>query len=151
MDNINEQRDVADQIGRMISDPSSLGIDMDDVRDFIVCSDEPIQELPLCMQEDLKKELEELEQEDLNERLAGAEHAPVHLPPGARREQGSDYYIRFTPYHSLRSQYPPPVCKKRMTKRHNFVLSKLNLRCKCCAILLSVCSQTDSSLIVPYP
>jgi charged multivesicular body protein 4 len=40
------------------------------------------------IQEELKNELEELEQEQLNERLAGADHVPVHMPPGAVREDG---------------------------------------------------------------
>lgn len=38
------------------------------------------------MKEDLKKELEELEQDELNERLSGAERAPIHMPAGSRVE-----------------------------------------------------------------
>lgn len=34
-------------------------------------------------QDELKNELEELEQEQLNERLVGAERAPVHAPAPA--------------------------------------------------------------------
>lgn len=33
-----------------------------------------------CRQDELKDELEELEQAELNERLVGAEHVPVHTP-----------------------------------------------------------------------
>lgn len=32
------------------------------------------------MQDELKNELEELEQEELNQRLVGADHVPVHSP-----------------------------------------------------------------------
>jgi hypothetical protein len=35
------------------------------------------------LQDELKNELEELEQEQLNERLVGAERAPVHAPVSA--------------------------------------------------------------------
>ena len=34
------------------------------------------------MQDDLKQELADLEQEELDERLAGADHVPVHHPAG---------------------------------------------------------------------
>ena len=37
------------------------------------------------LQEELKAELGELEQEDLNERLLGADHVPVHTPAGPSR------------------------------------------------------------------
>lgn len=37
------------------------------------------------LQDELKAELAELEQEDLNERLMGADHVPVHQPAGATR------------------------------------------------------------------
>jgi len=32
------------------------------------------------LQDELKNELEELEQQELNERLVGADHVPVHTP-----------------------------------------------------------------------
>jgi len=37
------------------------------------------------LQEELKAELGELEQDDLNERLLGADHVPVHTPAGPSR------------------------------------------------------------------
>lgn len=37
------------------------------------------------LQDELKAELGELEQEDLNERLLGADHVPVHTPAGPSR------------------------------------------------------------------
>lgn len=40
----------------------------------------------------MKLELEELEQEELNNRLSEADHAPVHLPPGARVEE-SEFFV----------------------------------------------------------
>lgn len=39
------------------------------------------------MQEELKNELEELEQEQLNDRLMGAERAPVHALPATHAER----------------------------------------------------------------
>lgn len=37
------------------------------------------------IQEELAKELNELEEDVLNERLAGADHVPVHVPPNASK------------------------------------------------------------------
>ncbi|KAH7908493.1 vacuolar-sorting protein SNF7 [Hygrophoropsis aurantiaca] len=61
MQRIQEQRDIANEIADAISGP-------------------PISELD---EDDLKQELADLEQEQLDERLAGADHVPVHIPPGA--------------------------------------------------------------------
>ncbi|KAI5453951.1 ESCRT-III subunit protein snf7 [Naganishia albida] len=73
MDQIREQMEISNEISDAISNPVNMGIDVDD--------------------EELKNELEELEQEQLNDRLMGAERAPVHALPTAatthaeRREQ----------------------------------------------------------------
>ncbi|KAG6337351.1 hypothetical protein ID866_1724 [Astraeus odoratus] len=67
MAKIAEQRDIANEIAEAISGPPA----------------------ELADEDDLKRELEELEQEHLDERLAGAERVPVHIPPGARREEPS--------------------------------------------------------------
>jgi charged multivesicular body protein 4 len=61
MGRIGEQRDIAEEIAGAISAP----IDQTD-------------------EDQLREELAELEQEQLDERLAGAEHVPVHIPSGAR-------------------------------------------------------------------
>ncbi|KAI6035333.1 Snf7-domain-containing protein [Pisolithus orientalis] len=61
---ITEQREIANEIADAISAPTGMeGAD----------------------EEELKTELEQLEQEHLDERLAGAEHVPAHVPTGARR------------------------------------------------------------------
>jgi charged multivesicular body protein 4 len=66
MNSINEQRDLANEISNLISDPINAGLNFDE--------------------DELKLELEELEQDGLNERLMGADHAPVHAPAaGASR------------------------------------------------------------------
>ena len=39
--------------------------------------------------EELKRELEDLEQDELNERLNQADHVPVHQPPTAKRVEES--------------------------------------------------------------
>jgi len=61
MTKISEQRDIANEIAEAISAPTDQ-TDEDELRD----------------------ELAELEQAQLDERLAGAEHVPVHIPSGAR-------------------------------------------------------------------
>ncbi|KIO12902.1 hypothetical protein M404DRAFT_993874 [Pisolithus tinctorius Marx 270] len=61
---ITEQREIANEIAEAISAPKGTE-----------AADE----------EELKTELEQLEQEHLDERLAGAEHVPAHVPAGARR------------------------------------------------------------------
>jgi len=63
---ITEQRELASEISEAISNPS-YAIDLDD--------------------DELKAELEELEQEQLDERLAGAEHVPVHALAGPSRTE----------------------------------------------------------------
>jgi len=63
MSKITEQREIANEIAEAISNP--VGTELDE--------------------EELKAELAELEQETLDERLAGAEHVPSHIPLGARR------------------------------------------------------------------
>ncbi|KAH7887795.1 Snf7-domain-containing protein [Phlebopus sp. FC_14] len=65
MAKIAEQRDIANEIADAISSPPMGDTDEDE----------------------LKAELEQLEQEQLDERLAGAEHVPAHIPAGARRAE----------------------------------------------------------------
>ncbi|KAI9507569.1 Snf7-domain-containing protein [Russula earlei] len=65
MASINEQRDIANEITEAISTSANVGIELDE--------------------DELKAELGELEQEELNERLLGADHVPVHAPAGPSR------------------------------------------------------------------
>ncbi|PBL02429.1 Snf7-domain-containing protein [Armillaria gallica] len=60
---VNEQRAVADEIADIISNPAYTNADLDE--------------------DALKAELDELEQDELNERLMGADHVPVHQPESA--------------------------------------------------------------------
>ncbi|KAK0468244.1 Snf7-domain-containing protein [Desarmillaria tabescens] len=60
---VNEQRAVADEIADIISNPAYTNTDLDE--------------------DALKAELDELEQDELNERLMGADHVPVHQPESA--------------------------------------------------------------------
>jgi len=64
MADIQEQTQLAAEIQDQISS-GPLGADLDE--------------------DELRKELEDLEQDKLNEMLQGAEPAPIHLPPGATR------------------------------------------------------------------
>ncbi|KAG2135884.1 vacuolar-sorting protein SNF7 [Suillus bovinus] len=63
MSKITEQREIANEIAEALSYPTGTEADEDE----------------------LKAELADLEQETLDERLAGAEHVPLHIPAGARR------------------------------------------------------------------
>ncbi|KAL9934088.1 hypothetical protein V8E36_007170 [Tilletia maclaganii] len=60
MDSIREQMDLTNEISDAISNPVGMGQDLDE--------------------DALKDELEQLEQEELNERLVGADHVPLHTP-----------------------------------------------------------------------
>ena len=77
MTRIAEQRDIANEVAEAISAP----MDQDEVIYYSWTSTTGVHDAP---QEALKAELAELEQEQLDERLAGAEHVPVHIPSGAR-------------------------------------------------------------------
>ncbi|TFK28787.1 vacuolar-sorting protein SNF7 [Coprinopsis marcescibilis] len=61
MADVHDQKALADEIADLISSPPAGTMDEDE----------------------LITELEELEQEELNNRLSEADHAPVHLPPSA--------------------------------------------------------------------
>ncbi|GAA5870745.1 hypothetical protein JCM16303_001573 [Sporobolomyces ruberrimus] len=63
MDEVRNQLELTNEISQAISDPAGMGIDVDD--------------------QELADELAELEQDELNKRLAGAESAPVHSPVSA--------------------------------------------------------------------
>ncbi|WWC60283.1 vacuolar-sorting protein SNF7 [Kwoniella dejecticola CBS 10117] len=60
MDKIREQMDLTNEISDAISNPVGMGIVLDE--------------------DDLKEELEALEQEQLDDRLAGADRVPSHIP-----------------------------------------------------------------------
>ena len=89
MNSINEQRDIANEIAEAISNPANAGFQIDEVRTrgkgrgggrrrWLIG-------ISMVLQDELKAELGELEQEDLNERLLGADHVPVHTPAGPSR------------------------------------------------------------------
>lgn len=60
MDSIREQMDVANEISEAISNPVGMGATIDE--------------------DELQAELEALEQEELDDRLKGANHVPSHMP-----------------------------------------------------------------------
>lgn len=62
MADIQEQTQLANEVSEAISTSTYTGVEIDD--------------------DELKAELAELEQEELDSRLAGAEHVPVHHPAG---------------------------------------------------------------------
>lgn len=63
MDSIREQMELTNEISDAISNPMNIGIETND--------------------EELRKELEELEQEKLDEVLMGADRVPSHVPVAA--------------------------------------------------------------------
>ncbi|KAJ1310528.1 hypothetical protein OPQ81_007258 [Rhizoctonia solani] len=60
MDQVREQMELTEEISQAISNPLNVGVDLDE--------------------DDLKNELAELEQEELNDRLMGADRVPLHTP-----------------------------------------------------------------------
>lgn len=97
MNEINTQRELANEISDAISNPAFAGLEVDEVFVHSSINISPLScylcipiELP-SPQDELKAELAELEQEDLNERLMGADHVPVHQPAGATRISESTF------------------------------------------------------------
>jgi charged multivesicular body protein 4 len=68
-----DQTAIANEISSAISNPVYGGLDIDET--------------------DLAEELAELEQDQLNERLMGAERAPMHVPAGANKVEDSKHKI----------------------------------------------------------
>jgi charged multivesicular body protein 4 len=64
MNAVNEQRELAIEIAEALSNPIYAGVEIDD--------------------DELTRELDELQEQELNDRLNEADHVPVHLPPGSR-------------------------------------------------------------------
>jgi charged multivesicular body protein 4 len=80
---INEQREVANEITELISNPTGVDSLADVSLSIMRTSRHPADS---AIQEDLMKELEGLEEEALDDRLRGAENVPIHIPEGARVE-----------------------------------------------------------------
>ena len=106
MASINEQREIANEISDAISNPLNAGIELDDVRSSLgfvhviftdsssFCSRSGCGSCTTWkLQDELKAELAELEQEELNERLVGATKAPTtSLPNAPTRESRESYF-----------------------------------------------------------
>jgi len=92
MANVNEQRELANEIAEAISNPMNSGFDLDEVVCHFLSSQFSAESS--CSKDELKAELDELEQDELNEQLRGAERAPVHAPVGKAAEgKGALYDI----------------------------------------------------------
>jgi charged multivesicular body protein 4 len=80
---LNEQRELANEIAEAIANPVNLDIDE-------VCSSlrAYYSSIITVFKDELKQELEDLQQDELNERLNQADHVPVHQPPTAKKEDG---------------------------------------------------------------
>ena len=85
---VNEQRELANEIADTIATPLYT-TEIDDVCSSRAYSSSIVADLFYFFKEELKRELEDLEQDELNERLNEADHVPVHQPPTAKRvEEG---------------------------------------------------------------
>ena len=97
MADIQENMAVANEISEAISNPMGTGLEIDDVRPLYLILHVFTHKNHLDFQQaELKAELEELEQEQLDERLIGADHVPLHHPGGTVRERKSSFQ-----YHSF--------------------------------------------------
>lgn len=79
-------------------------------------------------QDELRKELEDLEQDKLNEMLQGAEPAPMHIPPGAVKTAEGGFIVAFAITHEVyfpRMQQRP----RSRTKKRSCGACKPNSRC----------------------
>ena len=70
MDSIREQMALTNEISDALSNPVGMGAELDE--------------------DELKNELDELEQDELNQRLSGAEAAPAHVPPSGTSASTTD-------------------------------------------------------------
>jgi hypothetical protein len=108
----------------------------------------------MLMKEDLKAELEELEQDELNERLSGAERVPVHLPAGARAEGMCSVHqplFRPSTYLTL-SQKHGKLLHWKTTRRRNSKNYKQPWPCSSrlrLAFLLSIYFNQSACVLIP--
>lgn len=83
MNEINAQREVANEISDAISNPLYSGLELDEVSHlYSACT---VIAVLTCEQSELQEELAQLEQEDLDARLNLPDHVPVHTPVGPSR------------------------------------------------------------------
>jgi charged multivesicular body protein 4A/B len=75
---VNEQRELANEVAEAISNPMFGSTDVDEVshRSFV----SSLFPSDFRLQDQLREELAELEQVELNEQLMKADHVPVHVP-----------------------------------------------------------------------
>lgn len=110
---VGEQRELANEVAEAISNPMHAGFDLDEVSGLTpITILEPRSDGTWCVQDELKAELDELEQDELNERLNEADHVPVHLPPGASRAEEREW-----------SSLMPPLIAKHVLSHPDIVLS----------------------------
>lgn len=93
MNKVNEQRELANDIADAISNPSNF-VDVDEVSTML--NNTCISHESLS-QDELKAELDDLEQDELNERLMGADHVPIHAPAGSSRVEECQPPFPFIP------------------------------------------------------
>lgn len=137
MADIQENMAVANEISEAISNPMGTGLEIDDVRPLYMILHVFTHKNHLDFQQaELKAELEELEQEQLDERLIGADHVPLHHPGGTVRERKSSfqYHSSPTPHRTLlttfcHGQRHARSLRQRTTKSSNSRSYRLHWQC----------------------
>jgi hypothetical protein len=117
MDEVRNQLELTNEISQAISDPAGMGIDVS----CAFPSNPSLSELTDAVwkqvdDQELADELAELEQEELNKRLAGAEAAPVHSPaaavPAGAFFSPSSLLFRLLTFFPLSSRNSQDPCSK---------------------------------------
>ena len=84
MAEIQEQTQLANEVSEAISANTYSGVDIDEVC-LLLCH--LLNVLLDVSQDELKAELAGLEDEELDKRLMGADHVPVHQPGGPSKDE----------------------------------------------------------------
>lgn len=118
---------------------------------ILLSSYNPTCSLASVLQDELQQELEELEQQQLDDVLAGADHVPVHLPgpPKALPSTSSLYLSSARPHnthHTLDSQSKQ---WRKTTRRQSSRSCKRNLRCNASPLAHLVFLAVSGIPVVP--
>lgn len=98
MSAVNEQRELANEVAEAISTGGYANADFDEVTPLhFHFAPSIVLILTITPQDELKRELEDLEQEELNDRLMGADHVPVHQPAQKAAERKHCCHFEPTP------------------------------------------------------
>lgn len=151
MDSIREQMELTNEISDAISNPVGMGNMVDEVG----CRHGPRfreADRSADIQDELNAELEAMQQEELDERLAGAERVPSHMPSSP---------VGVTSGRESKSLYGLCQCvadiqgsrkrQRRTTRKRNCVNSKRSWPCRFCPMRDRCETRTTSTPIAALP